>query len=259
MTNADQILFRPSSLGDIMSGTGKGWAVKDSLTCKRKLISIYREIKYGRYYTHTNKYTEKGVKMEEDGITLYARVRKINLVKNSKRITSDFFSGEPDIVLPKETIDIKCSWSLDTFPHPLTDKPDPAYEYQGLGYMDLTGSEKHTIAYCLVNAPANLVIKAKEHLWYNMSCPDDSDQEYMRERINIEKNMIFDAVQFKKDNPAYDFDCKEWVFDIPKEERVVEFVIERDEKKIIALKDRITEARDWINVNLFKLQLEVAL
>lgn len=254
MTNADKILFHPSSLGLIMTGVAKNWSVADSLTCKRKLVKIYREIKYGRYYSHSNKYTEKGKKMEEDGITLYSLYRKEMFKKNEERLENDYFTGEIDIRFKKkrETIDIKCSWSLDTFPHSLTDKADSDYEYQGRPYMDLDDADKHIIAYCLVNAPLNLITKAKESLWYNLNCPGEGDVDYLNGRIEIEKNMIFDSAQFKKDNPHYDFDCKEWAFDIPKEERVVEFVIERNEMKTQIIKDRIAACREWMNENLFK-------
>ena len=248
---ADNILFRPSSLGELMTGVAKGWDVEKSLTCKRKLIKIYREIKYGRYYQHSNKYTEKGIKSEEDGITLYSLVSKRLLNKNTVRITNDYFTGEPDIICEKETIDIKCSWSLDTFPHPSTDAPDKSYEYQGLAYMDLTGSEKHTIVYCLVNAPLNLVLKAKESLYYNMGCPDDSNQQYIDGLVEIEKNMIFDKVQFMRDNPHYDFECKNWEYDIPAKERVVEFVIHRSEYSISEIKTRLDDCRKWMDKNLY--------
>src|SRR5689334_5634924 len=215
--SADTILFHPSALGKIMSGTGKGWTVENSQTCKKELVKIYRETLYGREYIHSNKYTEKGIKQEQDSISLYARIKKRMFKKNEKRITDNYFTGEPDIIYYGKTVDIKTSWSLETFPHPLTDSADSDYELQGLAYMELTGAREHIIAYCLVNAPGNLVIKEKEKLWYSMNCPDETDGRYISERIRIEKNMIFDQAQFLKDNPSYDFDCKEWTFDIPKE------------------------------------------
>lgn len=256
MINADEILFHPSALGKIMTGVAKKWSVDDSLTCKRELVRIHREIKYSRYYVHHNKYTEKGIKMEQDAITLYSRFRKKVLKKNDKRIQNKFFDGEPDIIIPKETVDVKCSWSLETFPHKLTDTVDKDYEYQGRGYIDLCDADKHTVAYCLVNAPANLIIKEKEKLWYAMNCPDETNELYVSERIRIEKNMIFDAAQFVRDNPNYDWDCHDWQYDIPIEERIVEFAIERNDMEAMKIKDRITDCRSWMNTNLFKLQLQ---
>lgn len=250
--NANEILFRPSSLGDIMTGVAKNWSVEDSLTCKRKLIKIHREIKYHRYYNYSNKYTEKGIKMEQDAITLYSRVKKIKFKKNTERIVNDYFTGEPDIRTKGETIDVKCSWSLDTFPHALTDKPDKAYEYQGHGYMSLDNADKHTIVYCLVNSPLNLLIREKEKIYYNMDQPDEQNEAYKLAKMEVERNMIFDIDQFKRDNPNYDLDTEDWIYDIPLEERIVEFTVLRDNKEMEKIYNRVKACREWMQNNLFK-------
>lgn len=230
-----------------MTGTSKGWTVDESLTCKRRLIKMYREDKHDRTSIHSNKYTEKGTRMEQDAISLYSRFRNIYFKKNTKRIQNDYFDGEIDIINLPETIDIKCSWSLDTFPHPMVDKPDKDYEYQGQAYMDLSGAKKHIIAYCLVNAPGNLVLFAKEKLWYSKGCPPDSDQDYADAKVEIEKSMIFDMAQFKEDNPHFDIDCKEWVYDMSIEDRIVEFTIERNDSDIERMYLRVDECREWMN------------
>jgi len=253
MKTAEEILFHPSSLGEIMTGVAKGWTVDKSVTCKRKLITIHRELKYGRYQSHSNKYTEKGKKMEEDGITTYSMFRNTMFKKNEERLTNDYFNGEHDILHKKETIDIKCSWSIETFPHLSVDTIDKGYEYQGRAYMDLTGAEKHTIAYCLVNAPANLIIREQEKLFYNMNCPTLESKSYLRGLIDIEKNMIFDMKQFVSDNPNHDLYCKEWSFDIPLNERVVEFTIHRDRALLDEIYTRIRDCRQWMDEKLFKI------
>lgn len=250
---ANKILFRPSGLGEVMSGVGKKWDVENSLTCKRYLIKMFRQIKYGRYYSFSNKYTQKGIKMENDAITLYSLLKNKYFEKNTVRFENDFFSGEFDIFDKKEltTIDIKCSFGLDTFPHKITDAPDSGYIDQGLAYNDLTGATKHIIAYCLVNAPANLIDAAKRSKLYELGLPVENESspdwiQYLDECCDIEKNMIFDIAQFKKDNPEYQHQIIDWQFDIPKEERVVEFTIERNEDRTEAIKQRIIECRKWM-------------
>ena len=256
--NADKILFHPSALGKIMTGTAKKWDVANSLTCKRELINIYREIKYNRYNTFTSKYTEKGIKMENDAITLLDKVMRMNgydgpmLRKNAERLTNDWFTGEPDIILEDETIDTKCVWSLSNLPHIMTDEMDKAYEYQGYAYMDLTGAKRHTVAYCLVNATGQLVLREKEKVYYQMGMPDSEIPEYLKAKQNVEIDMIFDIQQFRKDNPGFEFDNESWEYDIPKQERVVTFTIEASEPAIQAIKDRITECREWMGANLFR-------
>lgn len=263
MENFNKLLFHPSALGEIYTGVKKGWSVDESLTCKRQLLKIYREIKYNRYYSFSNKQTEKGNRMENQAIELLSLYRKEFLKKNESRLTNGYFDGEPDIITKHQTIDTKCSWSLDSFPHPLVDTIDTLpkekvkidYELQGYGYMDLTGLRQHTIAYCLVNTPLNFLTKAKEDLYYRMDCPGDGDrnfEEYVNELQRIERNMIFDKATFLRDNPNYDFENKNWIYDIPVSERVVEFTISYDEKIMSNLKSRIDECRNWMNAN-FKL------
>lgn len=251
MNNANEILFHPSALGKIMSGVKKKWDVENSLTCKRELVRIHREIKYGRYYTYSSKYTDKGIKTEQDAITLYSLVKNKYYKKNTLRIKNKWFDGEPDIIEGRETIDIKSCWSLDTLPHVLTDEVDQDYEYQGDGYLDLIEGDQHTVAYCLVNAMPQAITREKEKLWYALEQPAPDDPVYMSSVIEIEKKMIFDLESFMSDNPGFDLDCKDWVYDIPMEDRVVEFVIKRDQVRTNKIKDRITESREWMNKKLF--------
>lgn len=256
---ASKILIRSHQGGDIMTGVKKGWSVEDSLTCKRALVKIFRRLKYNRELSHSNKYTEKGITCEEDGITLYSRVKKKMFKKNTERLTNDFFSGELDLFEGKtileatETHDIKCSWSLDTFPSML-DRPDYDYECQGQIYMDLTGAKKHTIAYCLVNATTKLIDDAKRKKGYELGIIDLETEEYISACKKIEMDMIFDMELFKQQNPHYDLHTptNEWIYDIPMEERVITFTIDRDEAFINSIKNRVTDCRIWMEENLFQ-------
>jgi hypothetical protein len=240
-------------MGEIMSGVKKGWDVDRSLTCKKRLIKIFREIRYNRYYTHHNKYLEKGIQQEEDAITLISRKRKIDISKNKIRLENEFFTGEPDIILTVETVDAKCAWSLDTFPHESTYEIDSDYQYQGIGYNSLTGTKLHTVAYCLVNATPSLIESEKRSLWYRLGCPRKESEEYVLGALEVERNMIFDMAQFKRDWPDYELDSPlEWTFDVPFDERIIEFPIPFDDKIYEKMIARIVECREWMNRNLFK-------
>lgn len=247
----NNILFHPSAIHKVMTGVKKSWSVDNSLTCKRELIKIHRQIKYNRYYSKTNKFCQKGNIMEPDSITLLSLIHNKFYVKNEVTFENEYFIGTPDIVDGDTTIDTKTVWSLDTLPHLLTDEPDDAYIYQGEAYMSLTGATKHIIAYCLVNAPANLIDAAKRSKLYELGLPLENESspdwiQYLDECCDIEKNMIFDMPQFKKDNPDYQHQIINWIYDIPKEERVVEFTINRNEERLTAIKKRIEDCRLWM-------------
>lgn len=246
-------------MGDIMSGVAKGWTVDQSLTCKRKLVQMYREMMYNRFPDTENRYTQKGQLAEEDGITLYSLVKKVFYKKNTVRLNNEYFTGECDIFQGEEitkadeTVDIKCSWSLFTFPSFL-DTTDKGYEYQGAVYMDLTGAKKHTVAYCLVNTPASLIMDEKRKLAYKYGILDSETEEYVDACKTLEKDSIFDMDLFRKQYPYFEFhtDLNEWKFDIPKEQRVYEIVTERNDKTLSDMRSRILQCRSWMDINLFK-------
>jgi hypothetical protein len=258
--NADKLLFRASSMGDIMTGVAKGWTVENSLTCKRKLVQMYREISWGRRSDKGNKYTEKGNSVEEDSITLYSRVKKELFKKNEIRLTNEFFTGELDlfqgeeITAAKRVIDIKSCWDWTTMPS-VCDTLDAAYDYQGQIYMDLTGAGMHTIAYCLVNTPASLIQDEKKKLAWKMGVIDTEPQEYIDACIEVEKNHIYDMELFLSHNPYFEFHCKDWKYDVPMNERFHEIDVVRDDIKIKKMIERVKECREWMNKNLFKTEL----
>jgi hypothetical protein len=254
--NPNEIKIRCSAFGQIMTEP-KLKADKDagnlSETAKTYLKNLYREIKYKRHQEFSSKYTEKGLAMEEDGLTLLSKNLRKFLKKNAERLTNDFVTGEPDAYLGEsittatEGFDVKCPYSLWTLPFK-DDKLPNDYYYQAMGYMWLTGANRWTIAYTLVNGTANGIINEKNRIWYSMGTPDDFNKDYIKKRREIEKNMIFDYAQFRKDNPNFDLDIKqsEWTYDIPEDERVVKFVIERDEDVIAKMQAQVIKCRQWL-------------
>jgi hypothetical protein len=258
--NANELLFRPSSMSDIMSGVAKKWTVENSLTCKRKLVEMYRSLMWNRRPMKSNKYTEKGTKGEDDSITLYSLVKKQFFKKNDQRLTNAYFTGELDlyqgesIMKAEVVVDIKTSWDWTTFPS-LLDTESKDYIYQGHGYMDLTGAKKFIVVHCLINTPAELILDEMKRLQWKMQVLDpDADEEYIEMCKKIEQTMIVDLELFKKHYPFYEFknDTSNWIWDIPMEERVHEIVIQRDEYLLDQMKARVLECRTWMNNNLFK-------
>ena len=72
--NADKILFRCSSLGNIMTESrGKGTGLSE--TCKAHLIDVYILNAYNREKDIENKYIRKGLQVEEKAITLYSQYK----------------------------------------------------------------------------------------------------------------------------------------------------------------------------------------
>lgn len=240
-------------------------AGKLSKTTENYLKEIYREWKYKRRNEFTSKYTDKGLQMEESGITLYSRITKTFYKKNDERLNNKFITGEPDfhdgetITTCKKGTDIKCSWSLFTFPYH-DEEIEDSHFWQNHGYTYLTGAEQWGTAYCLVNTPGSIILQEKKSMWYAMGCPEliesengiDSFEnrnykEYIIKCQEIEKNMIFNLSEFKKEEPNFDLDITDWKYDIPLKERMIEYEVLRDEDAISRIETQVMKARKWLN------------
>lgn len=238
-----------------------------SATTKEFLKQIFLEQIYGRRKEITSKHMEKGTLQEEAAITLYCRVTKKLYKKNKVRVKNDFVTGEPDLVdnediyKTEEGVDIKCSWSVFSFPF-ADDELSKDYKWQNQNYMYLTGAKRWKTAFCLVNAPAYLINDEKRRAFYKAGSPDEDNNpveyaRYIEDCIEIEKNMIFNLAEFKEENPNYDLDIplSEWVFDIPLKERIIEFVTERDDFLIASIEPAVIKGRQFLN-SLVKKQTE---
>lgn len=251
MTDYSKVRIRCSALHTIMTNIKSAELTKGHLTFAKQL---HRELKYGRRPQIKSKYLEKGHACEEDAITLLSRVKSKFFKKNEERIENMFLSGEPDLYIGEsikqvdEGYDTKCSWSLDSFPFP-DDTLPPEYEFQNHGYMALTGASKWTTAYCLVNAPGHLIMAEKYQLSRKLGDVSDNDPAFIKGCQEIEKNLIYDMDQFMRDNPHFDLHTEKWEYDIPKEERVIEFTVERDYDII----DKIYERVKLIRKELLRL------
>lgn len=197
-----------------------------SETTKTYLKQIFREERYGRKYEFSNKYVQKGLDVEEDSLTLYSLFKKKMFVKNSVRFSNEFICGTPDIIIRDRVTDIKSSWNLFTLPFP-DEKVNKDYFWQLQGYTDLVNVDNATLAYCLVNTPEMMIEDEKRKLAYKMGALTTESPDYVEACADIDKAMTFD--------------------DIPKEERVIEYHIQRDTEAIEKLYKRIEQCREYLN------------
>jgi hypothetical protein len=131
-----------------------------SETAKSEMIKIAKEDFYGYSSQMSNKYVEKGIEVEDKSIELLSLVKFGQYTKNKVRLHNDFLTGECDIDDEKndEIIDIKSSWSLETFPALPSDINIKDYEMQLRGYMMLYNRSKASVCYCMVTTPEGLTM-----------------------------------------------------------------------------------------------------
>ncbi len=192
------------------------------------LETIFNEEYHGRKNEYSNKYTEKGILVEEKSLTLYTEFLKkyrgltTPLIKNKERLTNDWATGEPDF-LKVFVGDIKSSWSLDTFPQFEIELKNDANKHQMKTYLWLTGKEKGRVVYCLIDTPEHLII----------------DEKYNAAR----KLGVIDLPLEVEEEIEHKFKFR----DLSIKEKVREFEVTLEESDIKLYKQQITLAREYLN------------
>lgn len=148
--------IRCSSLGKIMTSSRKKGEVL-SQTAKSYIRDIAKQDFYGYNSELDNKYLDKGNQCEQDSIDLYNAVHLTDHEKNTERISNEFLTGECDIDTGESIIDIKTSWSLETFPATTDEAHDKSYEWQVRGYMMLYNRMSASVSFCMVSTPNELL------------------------------------------------------------------------------------------------------
>jgi len=213
--------IRCSAIGQIMTN-GKG---KETLgmTAKSYVESWIKEQLYDRKKEFSNKYTTKGLTVEQDAIDYVSDVLGYGfLLKNEESLKNDYLTGTPDIILNNLIIDIKSSWDCFTFPLFEDEIKNQDYVWQGQGYMDLTGAETFRVIYVLMDTPEDIIFReASSFCWKN----------------DIELN----------DEILKEFTEKMTYKNIPHELRTKTFEFKRDEEKINSIYKRVEECREYIH------------
>ena len=204
----NQLKARCSGLADLMVKPKCGNGI--SATAKSAVRKIVKYDLFGYQDFEGNKYTEKGIALEEQAIKLSGRKRGLPLKKNTERRENDWITGECDIYVPsrKLIIDTKCSWDIGTHPF-FTDEAEEkakkaGYDIQMQGYMWLWECEEAQIDFVLFPTP------------YEMLSSYDSPERYI------------DLVE-----------------QIPQDKRITTVTVKRDEKIISKIQERVEAAQAY--------------
>jgi len=149
--------FRASQLGKLMTSSRTKGEVLGQ-TAKSYIIQKAKE-DFFEYKTElTNKYVMKGIHQEQDSIDLLNAVRFENYKKYEHRAENEWLSGSCDIITENLIIDIKSSWSLETFPATSYELKDLSeYEWQGRAYMWLYDRPRFELCYVMVSTADDIL------------------------------------------------------------------------------------------------------
>ena len=242
MKNINDIVFRASSVGDLMGVKGLG------KTGEKLARYTYLSYKYGREKEFTSKYTDKGILVESESIEQLSQIDNFDYQKNELRIYNAYFTGECDIVTDSKVIDIKNSWDIFTFDDAIRDF-NPKYEYQLRAYMDLYNVPYAELVYMLMDAPDEVILKELEKESYKH--PDRETPEFIE--VQIIKNMVFSHANFTRliDLRALGGDklsdmAIDSFIEIPINERVKRYQFKVDVDIEHEMQNRVLMAREYL-------------
>ena len=203
--------------------------------CKSFLAKLYAAEKYGKWSTFRdkgNKYTAKGKLAEQESINLISNLDKVAYVKNEARITNDYVSGVPDIVvgdsvdLIRKIIDVKTPYDIETFIENLGKPLKAMYQWQVQTYIWLTDAEIGEVSFCLVNTPEYILNGEKRRLFDRVGSVTEEDPQYKLEEIRLINNLTFD--------------------DMPMADRRLRYIVERDDDAHRKIATRVEKCREHL-------------
>jgi hypothetical protein len=154
--------FRASSLGKLMTSARSKSEVL-SQTAKSYIEQIAKENFFNYHSQISSRYIDKGQQQEQDSIELLNTVRMESYTKHIGRVSNDYLTGECDIITSDTIIDIKTSWSIDTWPALPQDGVNSDYEWQMRAYMMLYDRPQAEVIYCLVTTDPDLLSSFDNH------------------------------------------------------------------------------------------------
>lgn len=153
--------FRASSLGKLMANDRSGKNMGQ--TAKSYIEQIAKET-FFKYRTEINsKYIDKGQQQEHDSIELLNIVRQESYAKHIGRVEKEYLTGECDILADDRIIDVKTSWSLETWPELPKKAHNSDYEWQMRAYMMLYDRNMAEVIHCMVTTDPDLLSAYDNH------------------------------------------------------------------------------------------------
>lgn len=194
------MIFRCSSLAKLMTNP-RNKSESLSETAKSYIKQLAKENFYGYTSKIETKQMRKGTEYEMESIALVNSVWfGSNFVKNNLRETQGYLSGHPDIITDDSIIDIKTSWSLETFPA-LPEDAD-SYEWQVRGYMHLFNKPRAFVIFCMIDTDDELLSDWDNRDIHKVSHIDPSKRITV---VNYERDGVLEELMLSRLRDASEF------------------------------------------------------
>jgi len=188
--------IRASAVGNIMTNS-RSKSNPLSKTTETYLQEWMKEQIYGGQKFTGNKYTEKGLQVEDESIDYISEHLGYGfLLKNDMKYENEFMTGTPNVIHDGVVIDMKNSWDHWTFPIFEKSVPTKDYYWQLQAYMALCNLDKAKLIYTLMDTPEDLL-----NAWTDVPYSyEELDSKYRIKVFEIERNdediqKIYDRVK----------------------------------------------------------------
>lgn len=228
----------PRLLAQRENSANGGIAISE--TTKKELRIIYLAERYGSRYKLLSPEEKtgvpqmiRGIKTEHLGLQLVSEMDGKPYYQYKKTVENEYLKGKLDIIdspsleTATKILDIKSAGDIKNFYNKIDAPFTPANIYQMQAYFGITGISDGEIVHCLVGEP-NDVIEEQKELLFKKWCPD-----------GVENNKFLTEWQ-----KAY---SSMMLLDIPKKDRIVSKIIDRDDEMIQLIYDTIRACRKWLN------------
>lgn len=197
----------------------------------------------------------KGIIRENDSIKLLSEFLGYELVKNTERLDNGFWNGEWDLndLRAEATRDIKTSWTKESHSNKVSTQMESSHFWQGQGYLDLTGMNYFIVNHCLIDSLNDHVDREVYKLIQNPFYTDDNwnlNEIAIPAIVELVTNhfVTIDALKsFCEQSSTVKLSWFENFYEPPIDARIIEKVVERDEKAISQMKELVILARDYMN------------
>jgi len=206
--------------------------------CTNYLMFIYQYLKYGKQVYHMKKSKRqitamvRGSKMEKTSYEIIKRVTGQNLFRHKQQLSNDYLRGQLDVINAKtikastKIIDIKTAYSQFDFMKCVNADLQRQYSFQMHGYFALTGKDYGEVYHVLPDFTEDVIEEHKNRM-VEILCPDGVlTDEFIEEWEAAEDQMRFSH--------------------IPDEERVIMYPVDRDEKIIGKIYEKVEFCREWL-------------
>jgi hypothetical protein len=198
-----------------------------SKSAKSFLIRRYVIEKYYRDYDAAPLQMVKGAKVEVDSLKFFCDVTGEKYRKNKKSFQNNHLIGTPDVVERDFVIEVKSSWDIFTFLKNVNNDVNVQYYWQLQGYLSLTDKFAAELVYCLISTPDDIIEEEYNRLTFKNPSILRKPKLLKGLRDSLYFNMRFD--------------------DIPKEDRILRFSVERNEDDIARIHKKVEQSRAFLS------------